>query len=208
MYTGIIQATAPVISLLRKPGLLTLTIQFPDVMLQDLQLGASVSVDGVCLSVVAIANNDVTFDVMAETLARTTLGLLQEKQRVHLERSARAGDEIGGHQLSGHIDAMAEIIHIDTPENNYIITFQMPEAYANYFFEKGFIALAGASLTLVDVNKETQRFKVHLIPETLKCTTFKDKKIGDTVNVEIDRQTQITVDTVESFLASQAGYML
>lgn len=162
-----------------------------------IQRGASVAVDGVCLTVVDFDEKNIWFDVIAETLNRTTLKILKNGQLVNLERSACFGDEIGGHILSGHIYGTAKIESIKANGLNCEMTLSCPEKWIKYFFQKGFIALNGTSLTLVDVDCAKGLFSVHLIPETLRRTTFRNKQEGDLVNVEIDSQTQIIVDTLE-----------
>lgn len=204
MYTGIVQAAVPVSEVLDAPGLRSFVLELPQELLQDLAIGASVGVDGVCLTVTAIDGRRVSFDAMQETQDHTTLVELTPGDRVNVERSAKAGDEMGGHEISGHVDGTARIVSVEQPENNWILTFEAPADAMGYIFGKGFIALNGASLTVADVDRETNRFTVHLIPETLRITTFGDKKPGDRINFEIDRRTQVIVDTVRSFLEEQA----
>lgn len=200
MYTGIIQACIPVTTVKKSLGLISFSICFPVELLVGLKTGASVSIDGVCLTVVKILENEVFFDVMQETLLRTTLGNLTSGQRVNIERSSSSGGEIGGHIISGHVHDMASIIHIEELENNYVVTFELPEGLSKYVFNKGFIALDGASLTVVDHNFSEATFKVWFIPETLARTTFGFKTLGDSVNVEVDQSTRIVVDTIERIL--------
>jgi riboflavin synthase len=150
-----------------------------------------------------IRGNDVDFDVMQQTLEVTTLGIVEEGGRVNVERSAKQGAEIGGHILSGHIDCSAEVVAIEEPENNRFVSYQLPAALMKYVFDKGFVAINGCSLTVAKVNREERQFTVCYIPETLRITTHGDKQIGDKVNIEIDRQTQIIVDTVERLLTGQ-----
>lgn len=200
MFTGIVQACVPVVSFKRDNGSATMVLAFPEDRIRGLQRGASVAVDGCCLTVTAIDTANVSFDLMGETLAKTTLGTLKEDARVNIERSASLGDEIGGHLLSGHITGTAEIIAIDHPENNHVVTFRVPQDWMKYIFPKGFIALDGASLTIVDVDRVQNTFTVWLIPETLRITTFGFKKAGDRVNVEIDSRTQTIVDTTYAVL--------
>lgn len=202
MFTGIVQACVLVMSFKRDGGHATLVLEFPEDRVRGLQRGASVAVDGCCLTVTAIDNTSVSFELMGETLAKTTLGAGKEGDRVNIERSATLGDEIGGHLLSGHITGTAEIIAIDHPENNHVVTFRVPEEWMKYIFPKGFIALDGASLTIVDVDRGQNTFTVWLIPETLRITTFGFKKVGDRVNVEIDSRTQTIVDTVQVLMNS------
>ncbi len=199
MYTGIVQRVADIISVDKKTGLNTLKIAFDDYLLNQLTIGASVAVDGVCLTVTTIEDHQVSFDVMQETLNKTTLGLLNAGDKVNIERSAKQGDEIGGHSLSGHIEGRAEIAKITESENNYILEFSCPQEWMKYILPKGFIAINGASLTIVDT-QTTGGFNVYLIPETLRATTFKQKRLGDSVNIEIDNQTKVIVTTVERYL--------
>lgn len=202
MYTGIVQRVAEIIAVEKKTGLHTLTIAFDDFLLQQLIIGASVAVDGVCLTVTHITENQVMFDVMQETLNKTTLGLLNVGDKVNMERSAKQGDEIGGHILSGHIEGTAKISNIIETENNYVVEFVCPKDWMKFIFSKGFIAINGASLTVVNVNKDGG-FSVSLIPETLRATTFKEKQVGDHVNIEIDHQTKVIVSTVERYLENR-----
>lgn len=203
MYTGIVQRVFDIIAVDKKIGLNTLTIAFDEALLNNLTIGASVAVDGVCLTVTTINNNQISFDVMQETLNKTTLGLLNAGDKVNIERSAKQGDEIGGHILSGHVEGRAEIVQITESENNYVLEFACPADWMKYILPKGFIAINGASLTLVDTYS-TGGFTVHLIPETLRATTFKQKKIGDSVNIEIDNQTKVIVTTVERYLQAKS----
>jgi len=200
MYTGIVQSACTVTHIKSQPGLKTLTIAMPPALLQGLELGASVGVDGVCLTVTAFDDSEARFDVMQETLRVTTLGGLTVGDSVNIERSAKQGVEIGGHLVSGHVDGVAKIIAIDEPENNRFVTYHVPPEKMKYIFHKGFVALNGCSLTVAEVDKPASSFKVCFIPETLRVTTHGDKALGDQVNFEIDRQTQTIVDTVEQFL--------
>ena len=200
MYTGIVQSACTVTHIESQPGLKTLTISMPSALLEGLELGASVGVDGVCLTVTAFDEREARFDVMHETLRVTTLGSLEVGDSVNVERSAKQGVEIGGHLVSGHVDGVAQITAIDEPENNRFVTYRVPPEKMRYIFHKGFIALNGCSLTVAEVDKSASSFKVCFIPETLRLTTHGNKTLGDQVNFEIDRQTQTIVDTVEQFL--------
>ncbi len=194
MFTGIIRAIGEVVELKNKANILQYAIAFPH---EGLELGASVSIDGVCQTVVRIEGDKVWFDAIEETLKRTTLDRLAVGQKVNLERAAKIGDEIGGHLLSGHIYGRAELSKI---ESN-IFTFKVPTNWQKYFFPKGFIAINGISLTLVDV--EEGLFTVHLIPETLQRTTLGKIKPGDRVNIELDALTQAAVETVERIISQR-----
>lgn len=201
MYTGIVQGKYKIISIKRQPGLDSLLIHLPENLLQALSIGASVAIDGVCLTVTGIEGDKVGFDVMQQTLSLTTLGGLVNDASVNIERSARQGAEIGGHPISGHIDGMAELVAIEEPENNRFVTYRVSREHLKYIFPKGFIALNGCSLTVAEVDKLAATIKVCYIPETLRVTTHGEKQVGDKVNYELDRQTQVIVDTVERFLA-------
>jgi len=205
VYTGIVQASCPIVHVERKVGLHTLTVSLPVELLDELVIGASVGMDGVCLTVTVIDDHSVSFDVMQQTLSLTTLGELDTGSVVNIERSAKQGVEIGGHILSGHIDNTVKIVAIDTPENNHIITYQIDPALMPYVFSKGFVGLNGCSLTVASIDKALAQFSVCLIPETMRITTHGMKRVGDRVNVEIDRQTQVIVDTVKAFLAENIG---
>jgi riboflavin synthase len=207
MYTGIVQRVTDIIAVDKKTGLNTLVINFDNALLNNLIIGASVAVDGVCLTVTTIKNNAVSFDVMQETLNKTTLGTLNAGDKVNIERSAKQGDEIGGHILSGHIEGKAKIVAIRDSENNYTLDFSCPAEWMKYILPKGFIAINGASLTVIDT-KNTGYFNVSLIPETLRATTFKQKTLGDDVNVELDHQTKVIVATVERYLQTQQQVFL
>ena len=200
MFTGIVQGSFPILSVERKPGLHTLRFDFPAMSLKDLSIGASVSVDGVCLTVTPIEGSLVSFDVMQQTLSLTTIGSLDAGNVVNMERSAKQGVEVGGHIISGHVDGCAEVIAIEQPDNNCFISYRVPAEKMKYIFSKGFVGLNGCSLTVAEINKTNNTFTVCYIPETLRVTTHGAKTLGDKVNFEIDRQTQAIVDTVENFL--------
>ncbi|MFS7250390.1 riboflavin synthase subunit alpha [Rahnella rivi] len=202
MFTGIVQGTGTVVSIDEKPNFRTHVVRMPEDMLDNLQLGASVSHNGCCLTVTEVQGDLVSFDLMKETLRLTNLGDLQVGDLVNLERAARFNDEIGGHLMSGHIICTAEVAKILTSENNRQIWFRMPhEDLMKYVLHKGYIGIDGISLTIGEVTRT--RFCVHLIPETLQRTTLGARRLGDKINIEIDPQTQAIVDTVESVLASR-----
>ncbi|MDX1456202.1 MAG: riboflavin synthase subunit alpha [Marinobacter sp.] len=194
MFTGIVQGIATIAHIDTRPGLSTFSIRFPQEHLHNVAIGASVAINGTCLTVTSQQNDCLTFDAMQETLRLTTLGDLKPGDEVNFERAARIGDEIGGHLLSGHIHATAQCVLVERPENNCTLQFELNETWMRYVFPKGFIAINGASLTVGEVSDN--RFNVHLIPETLRATTFSDIQVGDRVNIEIDSQTQTIVDTL------------
>jgi len=203
MFTGIIQGTAELVAINEKPNLRTHVLRLPSALLPGLEIGASVAHNGCCLTVTDISGNEVSFDLMSETLRLTNLGRLQVGDCVNVERAARFGDEIGGHAMSGHIMATAPLVAIRQDENFYQIWFQIPSGLQKYVFTKGYIGIDGISLTIAEVEQDT--FCVNLIPETLARTIIGSYRKGDCVNIEIDPQTQAIVDTVERVLAERAA---
>nr|WP_314487971.1 riboflavin synthase subunit alpha [uncultured Kingella sp.] len=202
MFTGIVQGTGKIVHIHQPSAdFRSHVVALPEHMAHDLQIGASIAHNGCCLTITQINGNQATFDLMAETLAKTNLGSLKTGDSVNLERAARFGDEIGGHVMSGHIIATATISHIEHSAHNRTLYFRLPEPLAAYILPKGFIGLDGCSLTIGDVT--TQEFNVHLIPETLQRTLFGSRQVGDSINIEIDAQTQAIVDTVSRVLAQQ-----
>ncbi len=193
MYTGIVSGTAPVIAVADGEGIRALTIDL-DGFSEGLQIGASVALDGVCMTVVSMEGTEVRFDAIEETLGRTTLGMATQGHRVNVERSLRMGDELGGHILSGHVMMTAKIIERVERGEGLDLAIENPLEARPYILEKGFIAVDGMSLTIGEVSDE--RFALHIIPETLRATTIGDKGVGDSVNIEIDSRTQAVVETV------------
>jgi riboflavin synthase len=201
MFTGIVQGIGNVLSIESRPNFKHVVIGMNPEWLADLKIGASISIEGVCLTVVNFTSETAEFDIIGETLQRTTLKDLREADAVNIERAARFGDEIGGHLLSGHIMGTASVDSVERIGDNCVMWLCCPKEWMKYLFSKGYIALNGASLTLVEVDKAVGRFSVHLIPETLRKTTLGTKKARELVNIEIDAQTQAIVETVESFYA-------
>ncbi|WP_295956470.1 riboflavin synthase subunit alpha [Rhodoferax sp.] len=206
MFTGIIQATATVKALQDRDGMRSFNLVFPPGFCQDLVIGASVSVDGVCLTVTELVSpTAAAFDVMLQSLNITTLGRYAPGSEVNVERAAKEGAEIGGHPLSGHVDFCTTLIDVLLTDTNCKLRFAIPEAFRKYIFTKGYIAINGASLTVSEVNRQEGWFEVWLIPETRRATTFGHIQAGDTVNIEIERSTQVVVDTVRETVAESLG---
>ena len=202
MFTGIVQGMGKITDIAQpSPDFRTHTVELPPEIADNLQTGASVANNGCCLTITRIDGNKVSFDLMDETLRKTNLGSLKVGDSVNLERAARFGDEIGGHVMSGHIIATTPISHIEQNAHNRTLYFRLPPQLAAYILPKGFIGLDGCSLTIGDVT--AQEFNVHLIPETLQRTLFGSREAGDSINIEIDAQTQAIVDTVERVLAQK-----
>ncbi len=213
MFTGIVQGIATVAALVERPGLRSFTLALPPGFGDGLAVGASVAVDGVCLTATALHGAPgrvaaADFDVMQQSLNLTTLAMLQPGSRINVERAARDGAEIGGHPLSGHVDAMGRVEQIRRPENNHVLRIVLPAPWMRYVFAKGYIAVNGASLTVAEAQRAADGsgwFEVWLIPETLRLTTFGDKPEGALLNIEIERQTQVFVDTVRAAIDEQLG---
>ncbi|MBS0508189.1 MAG: riboflavin synthase subunit alpha [Proteobacteria bacterium] len=206
MFTGIVQATAVIAAIEDRAGLRTFSIEFPPGFCAGLAIGASVATDGVCLTVTEITSpTQARFDVMQQSLAITTLGRYAVGQRVNVERAAKEGAEIGGHPLSGHIDCTATLAATRVLENNLVWRVAVPPAFARYIFAKGYIAIHGASLTVAEVNRAEGWFEVWLIPETRRATVFEGVQVGDLLNIEIERGTQVVVDTVREAVQESLG---
>jgi len=201
MFTGIVQGTATVENVERKDNLSQVGIRFPDGKVTDVKIGASVAINGTCLTVTEILGDSLKFDVMVETLRTTNLGLLETGMKVNYERSARVGDEIGGHNVSGHVHVTGEVKSVEDTANNRKLVFHVPDRkWMKYVMPKGYIAVNGCSLTIGEVEDST--FSVYLIPETLRVTVFGSIQVADKVNIEIETQTQAIVDTTERVVAS------
>ncbi|PXW97916.1 riboflavin synthase alpha chain [Sphaerotilus hippei] len=209
MFTGIVQAVATVVALTDRPGLRSFTLEFPPGFIDGQEIGASVACDGVCLTVTAHDGPQrALFDVMQQSLNLTTLGALQVGSRLNVERAARDGVEIGGHPLSGHVDFQATVLEVRQPENNHVLRIGVPAPWMRYVFAKGYIAINGASLTVAEADRRAGWFEVWLIPETLRQTTFGAQAAGAALNVEIERSTQVMVDTVRETLEERLGPLL
>jgi riboflavin synthase len=209
VFTGIVQGVARVTALADRRGLRSFTLRFPTGFAQDLAVGASVAVDGVCLTVTELIGADAArFDVMQQSLGLTTLASVTEGSRVNVERAAKDGAEIGGHPISGHVDFQARLLEVRQPENNHVMRIAVPQPHMRYVFAKGYIAINGASLTVAEADRRAGWFEVWLIPETLRMTTFGDKRPGDALNIEIERSTQVFVDTVRDAIDERLGPLL
>lgn len=197
MFTGIVAGMGRVESIVGEE-LVRLVINFSTVSTEGLEIGASVSVNGVCLTAVEITGSTVAFDVISETLNLTTLGTLTEGNWVNLERALKVGDEIGGHLLSGHIMGTGEIIVREETDENTDLVIDCPTDIMRFIQPKGYIAIDGISLTVGRVEENT--FSLHIIPETLRLTTLGVKGLGSNVNLEVDSMTQTIVATVERMM--------
>lgn len=184
MFTGIIVAKGRVVSLTERGGDLELRIDAGALELERISLGDSVSVQGVCLTVTVKDGTRFFADVSRETMSKTTLGALKPGSAVNLEPSLRAGDPLGGHWVSGHVDSVGKLRALVQDARSWRFEFELPESLVRFVAAKGSICVDGVSLT---VNKvDGRRFDVNIIPHTLKATTLGELKIDDGVNIEID----------------------
>lgn len=183
MFTGIVEELGSVTAIADLGDAARLAIRGPEVT-SDARPGDSISVNGVCLTVVDLQGDGFTADVMQETLTRSALGTLDPGSPVNLERAARVDSRLGGHIMQGHVDGVATVTGISPTENWTTMTFALPAGLSRYVVEKGSIAVDGVSLTVVAVDDAT--FAVSLIPTTLAHTTLGSRRVGDAVNIEVD----------------------
>jgi len=184
MFTGIIVATGQIASTADRGGDLELTIEAPHLDLGRAALGDSICVQGVCLTVTRLDGARFCADVSRETLMKTTLGELERGSRVNLEPSLRAGDPLGGHLVSGHVDAVGRLARVAEEARSHRLEFELPEPLMRFVAPKGSICIDGVSLTVNEV--EARRFGVNVIPHTNQVTTLGELVPGSKVNVEID----------------------
>ncbi len=200
MFTGIVRALGTVRSI--QPGSTSrrLALDAPD-LTRPLAHGASISVSGVCLTVVDSDETRVSFDVIPETLSRSTLGTLSPGDKVNLEPSLRAGDPLDGHMVQGHVDGVARVRRVRAGRDGHVVTCEVDPELMRYVVPKGSIALDGVSLTIAAVGERT--FDVALIPETLAVTTLGELRGGERLNVETDILARTIVTTMERWRESR-----
>ena len=154
------------------------------IIMQDLQIGSSIAVNGCCLTVVRIEGNTFAVDTIEETLIKTNLGVLKQGSRVNLERPLAAEARLGGHFVLGHIDTTGRVEDVKELSNSHWLTISFPEKFKQYLIYVGSVSIDGVSMTVAEL--KDNMFSVGIIPHTWKETIFSDKKIGDTVNLEFD----------------------
>lgn len=203
MFSGIVQAACSIVSLDRTETSATLVVDLGAALCENLAMGASVAVDGVCLTVVELRGTHAVFNVILGTLQRSILPFYCVGQLVNIERSLKQGDEIGGHEVSGHVDCRGTVQSITTEHDNTCLTIALEPEWRRYIFPRGFVAINGVSLTVSD--KTDDAFSIWLIPETLRRTNLSALKAGDVVNVEIHRATQVMVDIIYAAVQSALG---
>lgn len=183
MFSGIVEARATVVNLIPEPPGCRLVIRHPQIVPQ-VKVADSISVNGCCLTVIAVNGDTMAFQAGPETLSRTNLGDLRPGSLVNIERALAVGDRLGGHFVSGHIDGVATLLSRQDHGDWSFFWFQVPKQLSRHMAPKGSIAVDGVSLTIVD--SEPERFSVALIPYTLAVTTLGPLKVGDKVNLETD----------------------
>ncbi|SES40338.1 riboflavin synthase alpha chain [Pedococcus cremeus] len=198
MFTGIVEELGDVVALEQGADSARLTLHGP-LVTSDAVHGASIAVNGVCLTVVEHADGAFTVDVMAETLNRSSLSALRPGDRVNLERAMAAGGRFGGHVVQGHVDGTATILERVPGDRWEVVRFSLPADLARYVVEKGSITVDGVSLTVASVDDDS--FTVSLIPTTLGLTTLGHKAVGHLVNLEVD----VLAKYVERLMAAPAA---
>ena len=198
MFSGIVQTVGKIESIKDKNHIKTIRIETHGNYLEDIAIGQSVSVDGVCLSLVKKNNEYCEFEAVEETINRTTLGRYKQGTKVNLEKSLKFGDTVGGHFVSGHIHTRGRIVEVELVGESKNILVEIEEKWIKYLTEKGYISVNGASITIGKVSKNT--FYIHLIPETLKTTNLDERIYDNYVNLEFDQTTIAIVDTTERLI--------
>ena len=183
MFTGIVEDLGRVVRLEDAEGLRRFTIR-SDICADGVRVGDSIAVNGACLTAVNVTNNEISVEAIPETLRLTNLGQLAVDSPVNLERPLAYGDRMGGHYVQGHVDATAELIERQPDGDSEVVRFAVPPNLMRYIVSKGFVALDGASLTVVDPREAT--FAVALIPHTLRSVTLGQAPIGYRANLEVD----------------------
>jgi riboflavin synthase len=203
MFTGIVEELGEIETLEDQGDAVRVTVRGPRVT-QDADLGDSIAVNGVCLTVASRHGETFTADVMRETLAKTSLGALQPGGRVNLERAVTATTRLGGHIVQGHVDGTGTVVRRTPSEHWEIVEISLPEELVRYLVPKGSITVDGISLTVVDapaVEQGDPSFTVSLIPETLARTTLGFRAPGDVVNLEVD----VIAKYVEKMVRQEEG---
>ena len=198
MFSGIVQEAGKVIGFVKEKDIYNLSIECSSEFISDLKKGASISVDGVCLTVKDENPEILRFDLVEETIKRTNFQNIKTGDNVNLERSLKVGDEIGGHPVSGHIHGISKVISIDKRDQSWDVKFSVESFMHDYMLHKGYVAINGCSLTVGEVSNES--FMIHLIPETLSITNLFQLQQDSIVNVELDQNTIIIADTVKKYL--------
>ena len=198
MFSGIVQESGKVIEFVKEKDIYNLSIDCSSDLLSNLKKGASISVNGVCLTVKDSNPEMLRFDLVEETIKRTNFQIIKAGDNVNLERSLKIGDEIGGHLVSGHIHGTSKVISMDIRDESWDVEFSVEPFMHDYILHKGYVAINGCSLTVGEVSSES--FMIHLIPETLSITNLFQLQQNSIVNVELDQNTVVIADTVKKYL--------
>jgi riboflavin synthase len=202
MFSGLIAHLGTVYAIRRDPrGGMRLTVGVPAAVTQDVEPKDSIAISGVCLTVVSANASTITFDVVPETLQRSTFATLREGDPVNVELSLRLGDRLGGHFTYGHVDAVAEILAKEPEGQGHRLIVAIPAQLSRYVVEKGYVALDGVSLTVAAA--EANCFHLALIPETLSRTTLGSKGLGDALNFEVDPVARYLLAAAEPYGAPE-----
>ncbi|UCD28394.1 MAG: riboflavin synthase [Planctomycetota bacterium] len=201
MFTGVIRAMGTVQSIRRGSTSARLVLKAPDLP-RPISNGSSICVNGVCLTVAKCDDTNIEYDVVPETLSRSTLGNLSVGDRVNLEPSLRMGDPLDGHMVQGHVDGTAQVREIRVNDDGHVIELLADESLISFTIPKGSIAVDGVSLTVVDVSNDV--FSIAIIPTTLKETTLGLLKVNDKVNIETDILARTIVTTMKRWRSSPA----
>ena len=205
MFTGIVQGMRKISEVIDIEGARRLRIHLDD-LAKNLGHGASVAVNGVCLSAVRVEKGWVEFDIIHESLNRSNLGRLKIGDYVDIERACSFGDEVSGHNVTGHVDCMGTIKEVRRTPNNHDIEVECGKEWMAYLIPKGCIAIEGISLTVIDIGDDW--FSTSLIPETLEKTVLGHKIVGENVNLEFDHTTKIIVQTINRMVPEIKRKML
>ena len=196
MFTGIVQAISPVISTQEHKGEWKIQVQRPDCF-SDLQLGDSVAVNGVCLTIELLTAQRIGFHLSFETLKITSWNKQSlEGQQMNLEPALKVGDFVGGHFVTGHVDGLAEVLNQTKKEESQLLEIRVPVAFQKYVWKKAFISLNGVSLTVNEVKED--RLFLCLVPETLKRTNLKNLKPGEWANFEVDSHARALISHLQN----------
>ena len=198
MFSGIVQEIGKVKEFVKEKDIYNLSIDCSSELLSNLKKGASISVNGVCLTVKDSNPEMLRFDLVEETIKRTNSQIIKAGDNVNLERSLKIGDEIGGHLVSGHIHGTSKVISMDIRDESWDVEFSVEPFMHDYILHKGYVAINGCSLTVGEVSSES--FMIHLIPETLSITNLFQLQQNSIVNVELDQNTVVIADTVKKYL--------
>ena len=195
MFSGIVETTGFITTIEQQAEVWRLTIEAPAI-LDDVKLGDSIAINGVCLTVIDFTEQHFVVEVVPETQRCTNFHLLKVGSLINLERAMKAEQRIGGHYVQGHVDAVAKILSVITEGDAWLVTFSLPEKLQAYLVPKGFISIDGMSLTVINVNQDS--FTVTLIPHTQQVTIAKNYQQGSLVNLEVDMLGKYVVKFMEA----------